>query len=341
MVLHVIPHARAGGMQQVATDLNSELPAYGIDSELIDLASWTDGDGPRIVRQIRGWLRLIRRLRDQRPDAVLAHTVLNGLYSLTAARLAGVNDRWLVIHGSYTAMGWLRVMMIKLLCATAMTTGIICCGHTVKESYMRLGRAVRRRLHVVQNGARLPVHDASRPPADFSAEPGLALVIACRLVHEKGVDTAIRACAQASSRVHLTICGDGPQREELEALAQEIDAPVEFAGNIDRTALAERFSAAEAFLLPSEYEGLPLVLIEAAAAGLAVVASDIPANREVMGPAAIYCPVGDIEEFTQAIDLLATDVQHRCRLQSDGRERVDQFTVDRMVADYAALLRRG
>ena len=338
-VIQVIPHNRPGGMQLVARQLDTGLPAHGISSSILDLERWTAGSGRRAMRRLRGWFRLISAFRRQSPDGVLAHTVLNALYSLTAARLAGVPHGWLVVHGTRDGMGRLRVALIDLLCRTGLATGVICCGHAVRDSYRELGGAVQRRMHVVQNGVRLPESIPTTVPTEPA--PGLALVTACRLDPEKDLPTAIEACALAHSPIHLTICGQGRSRTELETLARQLNAPVQFAGNLGRNELAGLFAACDVFLFTTRHEGMPLVLIEAAAAGLPVIASDLAANREVMGGAAHYCPVGDAAAFAAAIDLLAATPEYGDRMRAAGQRQVAEFTVERMVAGYAALLGRG
>jgi phosphatidylinositol alpha-mannosyltransferase len=159
------------------------------------------------------------------------------------------------------------------------------------------------------------------------------------LVPEKNIETIIRAAARASTPVTLDVCGDGPLRDELEHLAICLEAPVRFHGQVDREALGHLYAASDMFLFPTQGEGLPLVLIEAARAGLPAIVSDYPFNREVMGDAALYCNADNVQEWTDAIERLGGDAQLRSSMVSAGLSRADEFGVDRMASEYARLLR--
>jgi glycosyltransferase involved in cell wall biosynthesis len=103
---------------------------------------------------------------------------------------------------------------------------------------------------------------------------GLRLVAAGRLTHQKGFDRLVALMPQMPRETHLTIFGEGPQREDIEA---QIDAlglrsQVSLAGF--SPSLAAAIAGADVFVLPSRWEGLPNVVLEALALGTPVVASD-------------------------------------------------------------------
>jgi glycosyltransferase involved in cell wall biosynthesis len=114
------------------------------------------------------------------------------------------------------------------------------------------------------------------------ADEGLHALVAARLSPEKGIDTAIEASAQAA--VPLRIAGEGPERAELEALAERLGAPVKFLGRLDREALGRELAAAAMLLLPSRYhEFAGYAALEAMAAGVPVVVSALGAPPELAG----------------------------------------------------------
>jgi glycosyltransferase involved in cell wall biosynthesis len=100
--------------------------------------------------------------------------------------------------------------------------------------------------------------------------------------------------------------------------------------------------ACDVFWLASDYEGLSNSVMEAMAAGLPVVASDIPPNRELVVPGAtgFLAPVGDRVAFAQYAEKLLLDPALAARLGAAGRERIrNEFSVERMVEAYARLYR--
>lgn len=115
----------------------------------------------------------------------------------------------------------------------------------------------------------------------FAQKEKMGLVYAGRLTHEKGLKYLLKAMPlllQNKHQVCLTLCGDGPQRSELEQMVVDlgVEEYVEFKGHVSsRRTLGDIFSNHDVFVLPSISEGTPKVLIEAMAKGLIIVASNI------------------------------------------------------------------
>jgi glycosyltransferase involved in cell wall biosynthesis len=141
---------------------------------------------------------------------------------------------------------------------------------------------------------------------------------------------------------HLLIVGDGPQRSRLERYRDQnqIADRVHFVGERDDVPrLMQHF---DVLWLGSEYEGQSNAILEAMAAGIPVVATDIAGNRDLVvdGVTGFLVPVGDRFEFTRRTHWLFDDEGLRRRLGEAGRERVlREFTVDQMVERHARLYR--
>jgi glycosyltransferase involved in cell wall biosynthesis len=159
----------------------------------------------------------------------------------------------------------------------------------------------------------------------------------------KDLGTLIRAwsdVARLSPAATLLIIGDGEQRREMEreATALGLRGSVRFLGEIS---LVDSYLAlSDIFILPSLAEGMSVSLLEAMSYGLAVVVSDIPANREavVHGAHGLVCPPGDSPGFAQTILKLIDDPSLRETLGEQAARRAkEQFSVGRMVDRYADL----
>jgi len=123
-------------------------------------------------------------------------------------------------------------------------------------------------------------------------EGPLALVVS-RLAKEKNLEAAIAAVGRSRTPgVRLAIVGDGPHRAALEAFAVACGSAerVRFVGALPREALPDVYASADAFLFPSTTETQGLVVAEALAAGLRVVAADSPAMRETVGRGGVVVP---------------------------------------------------
>jgi glycosyltransferase involved in cell wall biosynthesis len=163
--------------------------------------------------------------------------------------------------------------------------------------------APRARLRVMSN---LVDTELFHPPATRpEGPPRLAFVGG--LHPRKGVHHLLHALARVRERTPavLEVVGDGPARMELEALASRlgIAAEVEFLGNRDRIDVAALMRRADLLALPSRSENQPVVLLEAQASGLPVVASDVGGVPEVVdGLAGRLVPSGDVDALAAAIE---------------------------------------
>jgi glycosyltransferase involved in cell wall biosynthesis len=190
--------------------------------------------------------------------------------------------------------------------------------------------APRARLQVMSN---LVDTDLFHPPAARREGPPRLAVVA-GLHPRKGVDNLLRALVLVRERTPavLEVAGDGPARADLEALAGRlgIGAEVEFLGVQDRTGIAALMHRADLLVVPSLAENQPVVLLEAQASGLPVVASDVGGVREVVDAlAGRLVPSGDVNALAGAIEAVLAEPRHfdRSMIATRARERYGQESV--------------
>jgi glycosyltransferase involved in cell wall biosynthesis len=156
----------------------------------------------------------------------------------------------------------------------------------------------------------------------------------------KRVDRLVRAVAATGGQWGLVVIGaDVPgtsyDRTHCEALARELSAQVRFVGVVPRAEVVDSFSAADAYVQGSAFEGFGIGLLEAMAAGRPFVAFDAGAARELSSTGAGLC-VGSEEEMTRALTGLPAQKEERGRT---GRAAVQAYSVDRMVDQTLELYR--
>lgn len=182
--------------------------------------------------------------------------------------------------------------------------------------------------------------DASRSPR--TAAPGSRFVYAGRLSPEKGVATLLRAVAAAG--VGLTVAGDGPQRAELTALAQELGADVRFVGALERDATLQLVAASRALVLPAEwYENQPMSVLEAMSCAVPVVATRIGGSPELVidGQTGLLVEPGDPDGLASALRTLHADDDLARQLGAAGLARAErefspQAHLDRLDVLYGS-----
>jgi glycosyltransferase involved in cell wall biosynthesis len=185
-----------------------------------------------------------------------------------------------------------------------------------------------------------------RGPGDAEESGALRIVTVGRLVWQKAQHLLLLACdrfAGEGGRFALTLVGDGERRLELEALATRlgIAASVRFAGALPASGVAQTLREADLFVLSSVSEGFGMVLLEAMASGLPVVAPDLHGLSEVVGDGVEgrLFPTGSEEELARCLGGLAADGTARRRMGAAGRLRVErEFRHAARVATFAARL---
>jgi glycosyltransferase involved in cell wall biosynthesis len=168
-----------------------------------------------------------------------------------------------------------------------------------------------------------------------------------RISHQKAVDRIVLAFAMLhgqASNTHLVIVGDGPERTNMESLAHHlgISRQVTFTGQADGVELMAGF---DVFLLPSRYEGMPYVLIEAVSSGLPIVMTDVGGANIVVknGQNGYVLPEPNIELLAERLAELATRPELRRTMSRRSAQIATQFSSDRMIDEtisiYAELVR--
>jgi glycosyltransferase involved in cell wall biosynthesis len=230
--------------------------------------------------------RVGRRLREFQPDVVhVVNPVLLGIVAVVASRRAGIPlvasyHTNVAKYAAYYRLGWLAGVIWWLLrrlhgaAAVNLATSLSTCEELAAQGI--------ERIRLWPRGVDLDLFaPCGHAP---SAERPVALYVG-RLAAEKGLDL-LSSLAGPDTGVRLVIVGDGPARSEL---AARFPAPaVTFTGVLHGEDLAAAYRSADVFVFPSTTETLGLVMIEALASGLPVIAVDSPASREILA----NCPAG-------------------------------------------------
>lgn len=178
------------------------------------------------------------------------------------------------------------------------------------------------------------------PPLPEGPRDNVILVVT-RMVERKGVQHLIEALEKMGTSWRILIAGDGPYLPTLKKLAAARNVPAEFLGFVPREELAVLYRTAKVFVFPSIQENFPLVLLEAMAAGCAVVTTSAPGCAEVVGDAAVKVDPGSVGQLCDALTKLLTNEQELADLGRRARERVELFAWPRVIPRYEAVFQRS
>jgi glycosyltransferase involved in cell wall biosynthesis len=200
-----------------------------------------------------------------------------------------------------------------------------------------------KKIVVIHNAVALEAAEAV-PRAIAPLQKNKLVVSIGRLVPWKGFSELIDAVAMVRARgiaVSLAIVGDGPQRDALEKKAQELlKTDFVFAGALSHAQAYAALRAADVFVLDSLYEGLSHTLVEAFMAGVAVVASDVGGNREIVTieDNGLLVAPENAGALCDALARVLCDDALRARLAARAKESSALFSVEAMIEKTAVFL---
>jgi glycosyltransferase involved in cell wall biosynthesis len=298
----------------------------------------------------RGWIRFQRWLWREQPDVLhahLPHAAWLARWSRLAAPVPLVVD---TLHSSATGkMG----RHFGYACSRWLPDHVTAVSEATAASHLAAGMVSESNLSVVWNGIDV---DAWQPDAQGRAEArrefgiggGFLWLAVGRLEAVKNYPSLLLAMTRTPDKARLLVLGAGPLDGELKELAEQLGLQkrVHFAGfepNVVRW-----MRAADGFVLSSRYEGLPMVLLEAGACAVPVVATDVPGTREVVvdGETGWLTPAGDAQKLAQTMmKLMHMPPDERHAMGERARDHVARHfsldaVMDRWERLYAELLER-
>jgi glycosyltransferase involved in cell wall biosynthesis len=357
--LFVVTLAEVGGAQSYVRDL---LPAV---AEEFDVSVAAHGDGPLRaacrehgvpfipLRHVRravsprdavGLIELAALFRRLRPAIVHLNSSKAGILGRLAAPIARVPSRVFTVHGWAFKAGHGRASTVYRFAdrlVEPLTTTVICVSETERAAGLAARTCVPERTEVILNAV-----DPGPPPARErpAGEGPVELVSVGRLAEPKDFATLVEAFAELDpGAARLRILGDGPGREGLQRQIDDLGVAgsVELVGEVDD--VPERLRRADVFVLSSRSEGMPMSVLEAMAAGLPVVSSDVGGVHEAVadGETGLLVPPASARELGIALRRLVEDRPLRERLGAAGRRRVEErFALPAWRERHLALYRR-
>jgi len=298
--------------------------------------------GPGRYEQLAG--RMYRGFRELRPEVVHCHNVVASVVGAIPGRMAGARTVICTRHGIVARPRNLRRQGLFWLAARSADRVVAVCDRA-QSNLARATFAQPGKLVTIWNGAAPAPSMGIGPSKADRREDTLNLITVARLGPPKDHLTLVRALKAASQHapgLRLFIVGDGPNEPAIRQLAEQlqISHAVQLLGA--RHDVGDWLSRADLFVLSSLSEGVPISLLEAMAAGLPCVVSDVGGMREIveMGDAGTVVSPGDVQGLADAIGSYAAN---RSMLRQQGANArsayATHFTLQRMAESYMVLYR--
>jgi len=360
-ILHLITRLPIGGAERLLVDVVRRLDPARFDSVVCciqdkgALAAELEGAGFTVQnlnrmqskrfdwRAVRDLARLIR---SERIALVHSHLYHANLYGRIAAWLAGV-PAVATVHNVYTRSKLHRRLLNRFL--SRKSVRVIAVSGEVRDDLVGRDGIDPRRVATIHNGIDLGRVESALTRDQARARLGIpesAIAIGCigRLEEQKGHRFLLEAChllrENEPLKLHVSLAGDGRLRSELESRAAALGlAPqVSFLGA--RSDVADILRALDICVMPSLWEGLSIAMLEAMAAGLPLVISDVSGVAQAFGEedCGIRVPPRDVAALARAIQDLARSPERRRKLGEAGRRRVRaEFDIEAMIRRLAAV----
>ena len=305
------------------------------------------GRSVSLIADLKAFFGLVSLIRKYKPDVIHTHTAKAGVLGRLASRLAGRGAvRVHTFHG-HLLHGYFSSSLIKLVILiekffAARTSVLIAIGSKVKADLLAVGIGRADKYRVFFPG--LPVPNTGSKSAAQSALGISSEVLYCtfvgRLTQIKRPDRLLDVAAECKRRgieLRFLVAGEGELFESSKQRAMREQLNVTFFGW--RSDIDQIFAASDIAILTSDNEGIPLTLIQAAQAGLPIVATKVGSISDiVINESNGYLTETNPVDMADAIEKLVRDPQLRQMMGAAGKARAERyFSLDRMINDNSDL----
>jgi len=362
-VLEMIDRPFLGGGQIALLSL-----AKGLDKEKFEVLAASGGGGPLAdelgklgvphipidVRKSSGpgaAGRIAAALGGLGVDILHTHGGVAGLYGRLAAKKAGIPAVVHTLHGIHyhhyrnPLLKWASIVLERRLSRS--TDAVIFVSQADLQKGMNLRLAPAGKARLIRNGidpaGMIPGFDRAAKKIGLGSAGRPLVVAVSRLHRQKGLRYLLRAVPlirEEVPAVKLVVAGGGTLESRLASEVRRLRIGESVALLGERKDAREVMAAADVFVLPSLWEGLPYVLVEAAALGKPIVATDIDGVREVVrsGETGVLVPPRDPGQLAAALILLLRDRDLAGKLGERARRDIPPvFSLERMVRETEAL----
>jgi glycosyltransferase involved in cell wall biosynthesis len=366
-VLQIIARMNVGGPAVIVADLMRGLDKTRFDQVLITgycdqneadyletvatdvKATRVGGLGRSIspMADLRAFFSLVALIRRERPDVVHTHTAKAGVLGRLATILSGSKAFRIhtfhghLLHGYFAGWKVRLVISIEKFLATK-TDVLIAVGNQVKDDLLAADIGEPDQYRVFFPGLPAP---ADIDPQEARKNLGLdAETIYCtfvgRLTQIKRPDRLLDVAAASVARnldLHFLVAGEGELFESSKARAEKEKLPVTFMGW--RSDIDQIFAASDMAILTSDNEGIPLTLIQAAFAGIPIVATNVGSIADIVVDGETgFLTSSQPGAMASALSALVTDEELRFELGSVGKAHAQRyFSLEKSLADHSSL----
>lgn len=323
---------------------------YNVVLHQIDLVR-----NPFSFRNIKAYFQMLRLIREEGFDFIHCNTPVGGLLGRLCGKRARVRKIIYTAHGFHFYKGaplvnWIVYYLAERFLAR-FTDALITMNSEDFETAKRLRLRKGGKAYFIP-GVGTNIGDFVQIDSDSDKnklkkslglpENSFVLIAMGDLIKRKNYESSVKAIEKAKNEnLHLLICGTGSEKDKLIDLSEKlkVENKIHFLGF--RSDIKELLSISDAFLFTTYQEGLPRSMMEAMAAGVPCIASQIRGNVDLInnGEGGFLCPPDDVNGFARAINKLAADNSLRIKMGMNNLESIKKYDVENvkrlMIEIYA------
>ncbi len=359
-ILHITHSLNVGGLERVVVDLASSFRNKGhavgiccLDSK-DPLGKKAEQAGVRVYALDKkpglAWnlpLKITAIIKAEGYNVIHTHNEAGLLYGVPAALCSKANNIVHTEHGKEPEYDTKRFLKIAERILLKKTKRIVTVSEDLRRKMAATGVDLSR-VNVIPNGIDIDefwkpdVRDGKRRALGFS-ENDIVIGHIARLVplkNQKFLIALFKGLFNENPTLKLVIVGDGPLNNELRSYARDIGLAKSIIFLGQRSDIAELLSSFDLFVLPSLTEGISITLIEAMAAGIPVIASDVGGNPELIqnGKTGLLVPLDSREKWHKTIQGLLADSTKRKTMAERAKTHVhERFSLKAMIDSYCKI----
>jgi glycosyltransferase involved in cell wall biosynthesis len=307
------------------------------------------GRSVSLIADLKAFFGLVSLIRKYKPDVIHTHTAKAGVLGRLASLLAGRGAVRVhtfhghLLHGYFNGLITKLVILIEKFFA-ARSSVLIAIGSKVRDELIAagVGRADKYRVFFPGLPAPKPIMKASAQSSLGISSETLYITFVGRLTQIKRPDRLLDVAKECKTRgldLRFLVAGEGELFESSKARCLREELNVTFFGW--RNDIDQIFAASDIAILTSDNEGIPLTLIQAAQAGLPIIATNVGSISDiVISESTGYLTAPNAAAMAEAIEKLVRDGQLRKMMGDAGKARAAQyFSLERMIKDHSDLYR--
>jgi len=358
-ILHIIPTLESGGAEKMLVDLVGEMKKAGVWVEVLVLSDSEDFYSLRIrelgipiyfspVNKVYHPLQIkvIKEHLNRNFDIVHAHLFAPQLYVAYVKQfMRGETTLITTEHNTHNRRREKRYFKLIDSWMYKKYTKIIANTEGTKEEMIKYLPKMAEKTVVVHNGIRIEQYLKAKPLERKELvrnyrENDILIVMVAAMREQKDYETLIRASILLPENYHILLVGVGERLNEVKEYAKEYgNTKISFVGR--RSDVPSILKSCDIFVLSSKWEGFGLVAVEAMAAGLPIIVSDVAGLREVVEGVGTFFEVGNEEDLKRQILKTSNELLEGKEFNTEKKRKMLMYSIEKMVSNYLSVYKEA